>query len=418
MSGHAEAATGRSSPMTHEECLDLVEAMLGSRLRQVFGSRTVGCNANLAAVFASAIAIDLRLKAPKSDPARRLASLADGEVSDLGDHLAAAFGPEVIDHGDQPDLEFELPFGSVVEVWFGVPSIGEEFWVTEHGRTGLVPYLSVGRAIASPNLKKLRSHIRKLVSNHPCRAIGLPSEFWRAGFHERSRVQFPPFAEAGGVVLLCDPDWGGIPFEAAPQGEIRSWAKSLAFTMRGMWRERPIFATIAEWIGEVAHATAARIDTTVSAIIIDCGAPLNKMQPEFGLFATYIAYDGLDDALRRGLVLEPIEDPWSYMDGELVLQRRQQLSDLREVGANGRITALARWVAKASPLGVAGELARLAEQMEIGIVIPLGASTLFARLWWSNGVIEAEVEIPPILKWSGTEVQVTEHGIPETRKRC
>ena len=97
-----------------------------------------------------------------------------------------------------------------------------------------------------------------------------------------------------------------------------------------------------------------------------------------------------------------------------MLHRRRRLHELRELGANGRITALSRWVIKASPRGAASELARLNEGRNIVIEIPLKTSSLIARLWWSDGVIEAEVKMPPFLTWRGTTVRLMRLGIPQT----
>ena len=181
--------------MTHDECLELVERVLGDRLRAIFDTRTVGCDASLAAVIASALAVDLRLVAPEYDPAKKLAGLTDGEISDLGCHLAATLDGLVVNPHHLPELEFELPFGTVAQVYLDDLSIGKESWITEHGRPGLVPYASVGSEISGPNLKMLQSRIRKLVSKHPCKAIGLPSEFRRTGLYEdRGCLRFPSFA--------------------------------------------------------------------------------------------------------------------------------------------------------------------------------------------------------------------------------
>lgn len=379
----------------------LLEASLLDKFDAALGSYNLANGTPVADALVSAIMIDLR-QSRNEDGIEIIDAMDEDAIFDLGFYLADAIGHEV--------QQFALPFGTMVASDKpGSIRIGGEIWVTEAGKPGLFPLETVRRGAHGPNLELLRDTISQAVRGKPWQRIGLPSPVLIADCDARHLLKFPPFQEAGGVVLQRGADeTEASRFGAATPEQIKAFAASIVADMKTLWNRRKAVAaqaTIARGIAEAKILEDAE-GVAIHAIAIDF-----ERQRKSEHLSFYVEFDGIDEAHRPGIVLDYIpaviegqgrRDPVPYgIDG-----RRAERDALRALGADGEINALAEAVVCYAPEGPAAVLTRLAAHLETDVAFTTEAGPVYAVLFWHDGCIKAEITAPDrivqygdILEW-------------------
>ena len=106
-----------------------------------------------------------------------------------------------------------------------------------------------------------------------------------------------------------------------------------------------------------------------------------------------IDYDALDSAWRPGIISDRIgeDDDLSHYQPPPECLRVPQSAQLRTLGADGRIDAVALGVIRAAPAGSAAVLKKLATELRIDLPVATRSGTGRAELWWNNGTIVAHL---------------------------
>lgn len=279
----------------------------------------------------------------------------------------------------------------------GSVRIGAEIWVLDAGQPGLFPLEAKRRDAHGPNLELLRNTISGMSRGQPWAVIGLPAPVFIVDTDSRHLLQFPPLHEAGGVVLQrWASDTGAERFCAATREQIEVMATSMVVDMMTLWKRRQ---EIAEQVDAVRYLANHKIPEDVLGVGVRAVAVDLELQRTDEHLSFYIEYDGVDEALRPGIVLDYIPaniSGWSMYNRVPygISGRHADRDTLRALGADGEIKAFAVAVLRAAPEGQAAVLARLAQSYETSVSFMTEAGPLYATLFWREGCIEAEVSIP------------------------
>lgn len=368
---------------------ELLAASLLEKFEAALGSFNLANGTSVASALASAVMIDLR-NSRNEDGIEIIEGLDDGVIFDLGDELSHAIYHE--------HFRFTLPLGTQVEPHQpGSVRIGGEIWVTEAGSPGLFPMEIVRYDAYGRNLDLLRESISKWVQGRPWQCIGLPSPCNISDYGPVNLLAFPPFHEAGGVVLQREVNsTGAACFAAAMPEDIKFLALSIANDMRAMWHRRQDIADQALAVRRIAESKIAEdaVGVALHAIAIDLHRQHTADQFDF-----YVQYDAVDDAYRPGVVLDFIPAPFEGVHANHGAPhgahgRREERDVVHALGADGEIDSFAAAVVRYAPEGQAEVLARLAIDYDtvVQFVTPLGP--VYATLYWRNGCIEAEISAP------------------------
>lgn len=379
------------------------EARLLGLLVNGLGAYPAGNGTSLAAAAAAAIAIDMRMA--RADAAA-LDAVALHVLLEASLHLHRGLN-------EGGDAEFVLPFGTkAISRTAGSVKIGDATYVLDASRPGLHPVEMTRQDAHGPNLERLRDLIERKTRKLACRRLGLPTASWIANNEMRHHLQFPPCAEAGGVILQRRAsDTGADRFCAATPKQLRAFADSIVTDMRELWTHR---AAIGARVDAVRRAAEARIladhgpdaPVTIATIAVDLlGDPGD--QP----VSLYVEMDAIGEALRPGKVLEYVPahddlDPQWFRFCDQHAWRTKSIAELAALGATGRISDLAAGVAAAAPEGRAAVLDRLAREIETQVVIPTGGGDMYATLFWRDGHIEAEVSLPGQLETYSNKIEL------------
>lgn len=394
--------------MLNEDQTQFAVAMLSERLRDSYGDVDAGNGTPAADALAAAIAVDHRLAGKSAD---EFALLGDEQLHEAMVDLMVAL--EHQHHG------FNLPFGTRVEGGRpGGVSIGGRHHVLDAGRPGLWPMEATRRDAHGPNFDLLRRLIAKGARRLACKKLGLPSPHFIVESDARDLLQFPPLAEAGGVTLQR---WaagtGAERFCAAMPDQVAAMAESVVRDMRALWRRRRDVARQAAIVRRAAETCAAahpEAGLRLTKVCIDM-----EHQAEDERLCFYLEYDGPDEALRRGAVLDFV--PGDRVEEGMVLRaprgvafRGEDIAKLRKAGASGWIDEVSAAIVEAAPEGSAATLARLATEYQTLVTIPTARDPLFATLYWRDGVIRAEISQGDRLDWDRDRMEVTDIAVPAT----
>lgn len=380
---------------------ELLAASLLEKFEAALGSFNLANGTSVASALVSAIMIDLR-KSRNEDGIEIIDGLDDGVIFDLGDELSHAIYHE--------HFHFTLPLGTQVEPHQpGSVRIGGEIWVTEAGSPGLFPLEMVRRDAHGPNLELLRDTISQAVRGKPWQRIGLPSPALIVDANARHLLQFPPFQDAGGVVLQrWANEAGASRFGAATPQQIHAFAASIVADMKTLWKRRKAVAAQVAVTRRIAQDTIPddASGVAVHAIAIDFEHQHRDEQLSF-----YVEYDGIDEAHRPGIVLDFLP---AVLGGRLgpvphgINGRRVERDALRGLGADGEIEGLAEAVVAHAPEGQQAVLARLAVNLETDVAFVTEAGPVYAVLFWHDGCIKAEITAPgriaqyaDVIEWYG-----------------
>lgn len=374
---------------------ELFEVSLLEKFQAALGAMRLANGTSLVAALVAAMMVDLRQSRSEDGP-DVIDALDDGAIIDLGENLLAALAD---------DHEFTMPFGTTVRsVSAGSVRVGEEIWVTDAGRDGLFAMETVRRDAHGPNLELLRDTISQAVQHQPWRRIGLPSPAFIVDRDARYLLKFPPFAEAGGVVLQrWADDTEAERFCSATQEQVNALAKSMVADMKALWKRRH---AIADQVKAVRRMADAEVAANPSGIAINAIAVDLEHQREQERLSFYVEYDAIDEALRPGIALDYIpafidgkmRPYWIALDNE---GRRDRRDTLRLSGADGEIDAFAAAIIRHAPQGQEDILTRLATGYDTFITLAAGDGPVYATLFWRNGCIEAEVTAPGRFEQSG-----------------
>jgi len=370
--------------LAHEQ----FEASLLGKVRPMLEGIDLANGTPLADALAAAVMVDLRQSRNK-DAAAIIHALDEDAISNLGAGLVVALSHE--------HHMFTLPFGTKVRS--NVPGsifIGPETWVTDAGRSGLFALETVRRDAHGPNLELLRDTISQAVKNKPWQCIGLPSPLFIPDI-DRYLLRFPPFSKAGGVVLQRGADeTGAASFASATHKQIKDLARSMVDDMKALWRRR-------EEVARQSDATRLMVEAEMATSLRS--VPINSVAIEWDnrreeeRLGFHIAYDTLDDALRRGIVLyyqpAPVEGKAACYPIPFGIQSRGEQRDLlRAVGADGEIDALAAAVVQHAPDGAANTLAHLASDHDALVTFMTDDGPIYAFLFWRSGCITVDLVAP------------------------
>jgi len=368
---------------------DLREAALADKFNAALSWAELENGTLLATVLASAIMVDLR-RSGSEDGVNTIETFDEDAIKELGDLLSFA-----IEGDGRP---FTLPLGTVVRPYQpGSVEIGGEVWVIQTGKPGLFPIEIVRHDAYGRNLELLRETISKLVQGRPWQYIGLPSPSNISDHGPVNLLAFPPFHDAGGVVLQREANSTvAACFAAAMPDDVKFLALAIANDMRAMWHRRQDIADQARAVRRIAESKIAEdaVGVALRAIAIDL-----HRQHNADLFDFHVQYDAVDDAYRPGLVLDFIPAPFEGVHANDsaphgIHGRREERDVVHALGADGEIDSFAAAVVRYAPEGQAEVLARLAVDYDtvVQFVTPLGP--VYATLYWRNGCIEAEISAP------------------------
>ena len=383
-------------------------ATLEARLRASLAGFTMPNGTEAAAAVATALRVDLRRSGLGEVGIATLEALGDDQLFEtaflLGWQLQAKGG------------SVKLPLGSPVTSHDpGGVSIGGENWVLVAGEPGLFPVQTTRRDPHGPNLELLRTEITRLTRRLACRRIGLPHASFIVDTDARDSLQFPPFADAGGVVLqrfTCDSE--APRFCSALPSQIKALAKSMVEDMRALWTRREAIGARAAQIRSVAEDVAAEHGAAVLKVAVDLSR--QREDPDFSM---YIEYEATDEAMRTGPVLDFIpshdatgRDHWGTplgLDG-----RGERLAALRSSGADGWIDEFAAGALSIAPMGAREALRQLKSRYELTFATTCGGDPIYVTLYWQNGVVLAETLIPGKLDQASGRITLIDVRLPET----
>jgi hypothetical protein len=386
-----------------------LEAQFADKVRVGFAPLKLENGAPGGDVLAAALLLDRRRA---EVPAERLLELTNNQMIDA--------------YCDLTWLLFDAKAGGQVTLPFGTEAtserrgglkIGPCHYMLDASKPGLHAMESVRRDAHGPNLDLLQTLIRRKTRRLACRRLGVPHPAGIFDNMPRHLLQFPPCDDAGGVVLQREAyGTGAERFCAATHDQIDEFAESIVSDMRQLWSARRAVAERVEIIRSAAMAAVADADPaapyTLKTIAVDLSADDGKTAP-----CLYVEFNGLDEALRPGVVLDYApgrSDGWSPRVDFTQRYRREDADKLRALGADGWIEPVAASVAALAPGGAVAAFAPLATDQEVYIVIPTARGTMHATLFWREGTIKAEVDLPGVFSCWGDTVEITKAGLPET----
>lgn len=380
-----------------------VETLVFERLDKVLLSETLPNGTSLAAALASALEVDVRLSGG-GDAFAAVNALSSDQIVDLASDLRHALANEL--------SSFELPMGSIcTPAELGGVNIGKEVWVSDAGVAGLHPLQLVRRDAHGSNLLALRAEITRRVAGKPWARIGLPFPVFIVDSDARHLLQFPAFTSAGGVVLQrWANETGAIRFCAATPTQIEEFAASIVDDMKLLWRRRRQVAADVRVIRSRAQRLLAESGDAGSAV--NAIAVQLSWQRDFDDYDYYVQFDGIDHAMRPGLVLDfvPSAERRENISRRLPAGVRGWLDQLQELlreGADGHVDEVTASLLRIAPEGAVAILARLARDYETTVTFTTDSGPLHALLYWRYGSIESEICVPGRFEWAGHTLEIS-----------
>lgn len=390
---------------------ELLAASLLDKFDATLGSFSLANGTSVASALVFAIMVDLR-QSRNEDGIEIIDALDDGAIFDLGDNLSHAIHHE--------HFRFTLPLGTTVESHQpGSVRIGGEIWVTEAGSSGLFPLEMVRRDAHGPNLELLRDTISRAVRGKPWQRIGLPSSAFIVDADARHLLKFPPFQDAGGVVLQRPADGtGACRFGAATPQQIDAFAASIVADMKTLWKRRKVVAAQVAVTRRIARAKIPddAVGVAVHAVTIDF-----EHQRKAERFSFHVKFDGIDEAHRPGIVLDyipAIAEGRHHTAPHGINGRRAERDALRALGADGEIDTLAEAVVIHAPEGPKAVLARLAAHLETDVAFTTDTGPVYATLFWRDGCIKAEITAPGRFAQYGEVFEWRESSLDHARVKA
>ena len=287
-------------------------------------------------------------------------------------------------------VDYFLPAGTWMYVGtYGSAMIGSEVLGLDVDRPGLINSQDLPARCGGSNLVRLLDRTDELSRNLPCRAIGMPTLVDRfSGTHPETHLRFPAFAPAGGVVLKRAMDfmsWGEY-FCAFTPDEIDTLARKVVDDMQRLWTDGAGYAPLVRSTRRAATRIARRVpDVRVHAVTVDISNQFSGGDQ----FA--VEFEAWDHAFRRGIVVQEATSS-RYANSALdaaALNRADDIAAVHALGADGRISVLARAIAEAAPQGATAVLGDLADQFETFVTLDTKTGPVELRLFWQHGEIGA-----------------------------
>lgn len=201
------------------------------------------------------------------------------------------------------------------------------------------------------------------------------------------------------MLQRCTSDTGAARFCSATPAQIHALATSIVVDMQTLWKRRRL---VAEQAKDVRQLADSKIPEEASGVSVRAIAIDFEHQRADGHLSFYVEYDGVDEALRPGIVLDFIPaniEAWSRFDRIPwgISERLAERDALRALGADGEIDEFAAAILRVAPEGQAAVLARLAHDDETLVSFMTEAGPLYATLFWRDGRIEVEIDISGVL---------------------
>lgn len=300
-------------------------------------------------------------------------------------------GKEFAEHITHPTCsDYFLPAGTWMAVgMYGIAMIGSEELGLDVDQPGLTHQRDLPTRPGGSNLARLLAGIEALTLQLPCRAVGMPTLVDRfCDRHPEHHLRFPPFAPAGGVVLTRAMDfthWGEF-FCAFTADEIDALAERVVDDIQRLWNNGSAYAPLVRSIRRAATRVVRQLqDVRVHAVTLDISNQFSGGDQ----FA--VEFEAWDHSFRRGIVVQQIGLP---RNGKIVLHtagldRAGEVEAVQALGADGRISVLARAIAEAAPQGAAAVLNDLATEFETFVTLDTRTSPVQLRLFWQHGEIGA-----------------------------
>ncbi|WP_394654039.1 hypothetical protein [uncultured Sphingomonas sp.] len=384
-------------------------AIFHDRLDRIFGSFKTPVGTPLTAALKSALKVDLR-RSGDLTAAAKLIELTPACIAQLLSDLNFAL------RGHRSD--FQLPLGSrVLNDDDGAIRIADEIHVLDAERPGLFPLEVTSRHAEGRNLELLRGHIRRMTARLACRRIGLPSPHHIVDNDSRPLLQFPPLAEAGGVVLQRFAyDLSAPRFRSATKEQVRDFAVDIVKDMRALWKKRKQVAARVEQLRTLLEQQIANMPGEPSIRSIDIDMSRQRTDDKFDL---YVEYDAIDEAMRPGLVLDFVPahndlDPRWARTPYGVWGRMKERERLNRAGADGEIDPIAFDLLKVASEGATTVLTRLADCYETLTIVTTAVGPLYCTFYWQDGCIRVDATIPGRLDVFGDRVELRDCPLPET----
>ena len=360
-----------------------------------------------AAIIKSILAIDARVAGKSYD---------NFPVSQEHELVRLVF--EILEMVQIEHARYQLPFGTMLETEaLGSVIIGGEFWTFDADRPGLHFLSMTSKAAQGSNLALLHKFIIRKTRNLACRRIGLLRPVQICDIDDSNLLHFPPFGEAGNVVLQIWGNGTGAPrFCAAMPEQIEAFATSIVSDMRLFYRHR---SEIARQAGEARAIATQRIygsDAEIDQIAVELSTQSRYEELDF-----HVHYLATDVAMRRGPVLDFIS-AFDRSEGRIgrapwgVSGRGDERAQINKQGADGRISKLAKSIVSSGRFDTVTILAELANAYESRFELATRPSPTYISLYWLNGTIEAEVIMPGMMEWCRDKVEFFKLSLPEIVK--
>lgn len=386
-----------------------LEAQFEDSVRQRFARLKLEDGMPSGDVVAKAILLDRR---HAGVPAERLAELSAQELVDAYAEVTWVLF-EARSGGDAT-----LPFGTVAtSERAGGLKIGGCHYMLDAGRPGLHEMEGMRRDAHGPNLELLQALIRKKTRRLACRRLGVPHAASIFDNMPRELLQFDPCEDAGGVVLQREAYGSGAErFCAATYWQLDAFADAIVVDMRKFWKSRRQIAARAAVVRKAAEAEIrnAELGAPLCLRQIAVDLSMQDLEPAPSL---YVEFHGLDEALRPGVILDFApgnHEEWRANVSFRQKYRSEDAAQLRALGADGWIEPTAAAMAAMTPGGAAAALAPLVTGQEAYVAIPTAQGTMHATLFWREGTIKVEIDVPGVFSWFHNTVELKKAGLPET----
>ena len=381
------------------------ETSLRIRLRAIDSGSDAGNGTLLADATATLLAADAI--AARAGPTR-VAQLGYAELAH-----AMSTVQNVLAGDDRQGAE--LPLGTrATSRSPGSATVADQEYVLVAGRAGMMREEMAPMQFEGPNLDHLLRLIEQRSKRLACHRLGRPEPMTEEGRFTDHMLRFPPCEAAGGVGLQIP--LGNRPLGWTTHGDLIEIADRVVRAMQVFWKSRRKVAeravSAAETFSLVVGAT--KPVSNGLAVVGIVAQPFGQMDDEVPISLLVTSYD---EANRPAIV------QWSLSiveQGADILRhiRCRHAWSLRCIAEQEpvEIDELAAAIVEAAPEGAASVLSRLARSVAADVYLPLAASdrTLVARVYWSCGMIVADIYAGPKIEHGSNCFTVVDGHFPET----
>jgi hypothetical protein len=189
--------------------------------------------------------------------------------------------------------------------------------------------------------------------------------------------------------------------------------------MRAFWKRRKDIAQQGAEVSAIADALVAEREAEVDAIIIDMSFQFDSTDFNF-----HVHYSGIDEALRRGLVMDYIPASrrklvkYGHYIGPAwgISERYEELDKIRSIGADGKITELAAEILASGKVDAQQIRSQLSVSYDVVVELPGASTSTFLTFYWRDGTIYSEIYKHGTLDWVRNVLVLYGIDVPEAKR--